>query len=101
MIRTFFALFMLISTVIFAQNKLNLIPYPQKIEFSKGEFIIPGNFILDEKLSKKEREYFKKYFGKFFTLAYGKNEEIHLVNALFPPSAQPLSEEQKKRKICY
>nr|WP_315033660.1 family 20 glycosylhydrolase [uncultured Chryseobacterium sp.] len=100
MIRTFFALFMLVSTVIFAQNKLNLIPYPQKIEFSKGEFTIPENFVLDENLSKKEREYFKKYFGKFFTPIYGKKEKLHLVDALFPPSAVPLSEEQKKEKYA-
>jgi len=88
------------STVILAQNKLNLIPYPQKIEFSQGEFILPEKIILDENLSKSEREYYSKYFGKFFTLTYGKKEKMQLISALFPPSVVPLSEEQKKEKYA-
>ncbi|MBU3049816.1 family 20 glycosylhydrolase, partial [Chryseobacterium indologenes] len=83
-----------------AQNKLNLIPYPQKIEFSQGEFILPEKIILDENLSKSEREYYSKYFGKFFTLTYGKKEKMQLISALFPPSVVPLSEEQKKEKYA-
>ncbi|AZB20263.1 beta-N-acetylhexosaminidase [Chryseobacterium indologenes] len=100
MIRTFFTFFLLMSTVILAQNKLNLIPYPQKIEFSQGEFILPEKIILDENLSKSEREYYSKYFGKFFTLTYGKKEKMQLISALFPPSVVPLSEEQKKEKYA-
>ncbi|WP_317172877.1 glycoside hydrolase family 20 protein [Chryseobacterium indologenes] len=88
------------STVILAQNKLNLIPYPQKIEFSQGEFILPEKIILDENLSKSEREYYSKYFGKFFTLTYGKKEKMQLISALFSPSVVPLSEEQKKEKYA-
>ncbi len=100
MIRTFFTFFLLMSTVILAQNKLNLIPYPQKIEFSQGEFILPEKIILDENLSKSEREYYSKYFGKFFTLTYGKKEKMQLISALFSPSVVPLSEEQKKEKYA-
>ncbi|WP_228434544.1 glycoside hydrolase family 20 protein [Chryseobacterium indologenes] len=88
------------STVILAQNKLNLIPYPQKIEFSQGEFILPEKIILDENLSKSEREYYSKYFGKFFTLTYGKKEKMQLISAMFPSSVVPLSEEQKKEKYA-
>ncbi len=100
MIRTFFTFFLLMSTVILAQNKLNLIPYPQKIEFSQGEFILPEKIILDENLSKSEREYYSKYFGKFFTLTYGKKEKMQLISAMFPSSVVPLSEEQKKEKYA-
>lgn len=87
----------LFPTLFFGQNKLNLIPYPQKVEFQKGEFIIPGNFKLDENLPVKETAYFKKRTAGMFTFSSGKKDEgVHLVNALFTP--QSVTDQQKKEK---
>jgi hexosaminidase len=47
----------------FAQNQLNVIPYPQKVEFLQGEFAIPHTFVLSSSLPKEETEYFKKRMG--------------------------------------
>lgn len=86
----------LCSTFFCAQTRLNLIPYPQKVEFLKGEFIIPKSLKLDENLPKKETAYFKKHTAGMFTFNYGKKDEgAHLVNSLFPP--QPASEQQKEK----
>ena len=64
MIRTFLVFFVLISNVILAQNKLNLIPYPQKVESLQGEFIIPEKEnILDQlkTLSETPFDFFNTY----------------------------------------
>jgi len=87
----------LFSSLFLAQTKLNLIPYPQKVEFQKGEFIIPKNFKLDENLPVKETAYFKKRTAGIFTFSSGKkDEDVHLVNALFTP--QSVIDQQKKEK---
>ncbi|NML57607.1 family 20 glycosylhydrolase [Chryseobacterium cheonjiense] len=87
----------LFSSLFLAQTKLNLIPYPQKVEFQKGEFIIPKTFKLDENLPVKETAYFKKRTAGMFTFSSGKkNEDVHLVNALFTP--QSVIDQQKKEK---
>lgn len=59
---------LLSSNVFFTQTRLNLIPYPQKVEFLQGEFNIPKHFILDKNLPKGETEYFKKHFAGNFSL---------------------------------
>lgn len=77
MLRILLVFSLLISTCFFSQTKLNLIPYPQKVEFQKGEFIIPENFILDENLPKKETEYLKNRLKLKFNNA--KNQDAHLL----------------------
>ena len=95
MIRTFLVFFVLISNVIFGQNKLNLIPYPQEVQFLKGEFTIPKTFVLSGDLPKKETEYFKKRIGSQLKFQYEqKGVEIHLTNSLFPPGTA--SEQNKE-----
>ncbi|WP_294225536.1 family 20 glycosylhydrolase [uncultured Chryseobacterium sp.] len=86
----------LLSGLFFAQNRLNLIPYPQKVELLKGEFTIPGKFKLDQNLSRLETEYFKKQFRDVFTFGIGKKETAHLVNVPFsaPSKRNPENEEK-------
>ncbi|WP_294234133.1 family 20 glycosylhydrolase [uncultured Chryseobacterium sp.] len=86
----------LLSGLFFAQNRLNLIPYPQKVELLKGEFTIPGKFKLDQNLSKLETEYFKKQIRDVFTFGIGKKETAHLVNVPFsaPSKRNPENEEK-------
>ena len=97
MIRSILLFFILFSNAFFSQHRLNLIPYPQKVEFLKGEFSIPENFKLDENLPKQETEYFKKRVGSSFIFIYGKKDEgVHLVNSLFPaPSKEDLQKKEK------
>ncbi|WP_263602785.1 family 20 glycosylhydrolase [Chryseobacterium sp. PET-29] len=97
MIRAFLLILLFFSGVAFSQNKLHLIPYPQKVEFQKGEFIIPENFKFDKNLPVKETAYFKKRTAGMFTFSSGKKEEgAHLVNTLFTP--QSVIGQQKKEK---
>jgi len=95
MIRTFLVFFVLISNVIFAQNKLNLIPYPQKVEFSQGEFLIPETLSLAGNLPKEETEYFKKRLDSQFKFQdIKKGGGSHLINSIIP--AASTDAEQKK-----
>ncbi|WP_312343803.1 beta-N-acetylhexosaminidase [Chryseobacterium binzhouense] len=59
----------LFSSLFFTQNRLNLIPYPQKVELKTGNFEISENtlFVGD----KKSNEY--KYFVDNFKKIYPKN----------------------------
>lgn len=99
MIRAFLLILLFFSGVAFSQNKLHLIPYPQKVEFQKGEFIIPENFKFDKNLPVKETAYFKKRTAGMFTFSSGKKEEgVHLVNTLFTP--QSVIGQQKKEKYA-
>lgn len=86
----------LLSGLFFAQNRLNLIPYPQKVELLKGEFTIPGKFKLDQNISRLETEYFKKQIRDVFTFGIGKKETAHLVNVPFsaPSKRNPENEEK-------
>lgn len=94
MIRTFLAFFILISNVILAQNTLNLIPYPQKVQLLQGEFVIPDTFVLSGDLPKEETEYFKKRIGSQLEFQYAqKGGEIHLTNSIIPSG---IDAEQKK-----
>ena len=60
MIRAFLVFFILVSSIIFSQKKLNLIPYPQKVQINEGNFTIPDIIMLNSDLPKEETEYFKK-----------------------------------------
>lgn len=97
MIRTFLVFFVLISNVIFAQNKLNLIPYPQKVQLSQGEFVIPRAFVLNGNLPKEETDYFKKRIGSQLEFQYAqKGDDIHLTNSIIPPASGAEAEQKKE-----
>lgn len=101
MLRFLLVFSVFISSFIFSQKRLKLIPYPQKVEFSEGEFIIPETLILDEYLPKEETEYFKKHIDKAFKFKYAKKKnEVHLVYSLYPPALShlPKKDEEKKEK---
>ncbi|KAA0130774.1 family 20 glycosylhydrolase [Chryseobacterium sp. SN22] len=89
----------LISSLFFTQNRLNLIPYPQKLEFSKGEFIIPENFKLDHDLPQQETGYFKKQTQGILKFGMGKRNVAHLVNVLFPSQSKEDREKREKYAI--
>jgi hexosaminidase len=59
MVRAFFVVFVLFSNLIFSQKKLNLIPYPQKVNINEGFFTIPEIIMLNDNLPKSETEYLK------------------------------------------
>ncbi|MEC3876781.1 family 20 glycosylhydrolase [Chryseobacterium salviniae] len=67
----------LFPTLFFGQNKLNLIPYPQKVELKTGDFEISENtlFVGD----KKSNEY--KYFVDNFKKIYPKNSSKNIKKA--------------------
>nr|WP_319804112.1 family 20 glycosylhydrolase [Chryseobacterium oryctis] len=78
-----------------------MIPYPQKVEFLEGEFLIPEEFNLDENLPKEETEYLKKRLEGVVKFSYGKKDEgVHLVYSLYPPvlSHLPKNDEQQKER---
>ena len=76
----------LFSGFFFSQSQLNLIPYPQKVEFQKGEFIIPENFKLDQNLPINETEYLKKRLN-YLKFNYSRKEENpDLTYLVFPPN---------------
>ncbi|HCR75394.1 MAG TPA: beta-N-acetylhexosaminidase [Chryseobacterium sp.] len=64
----------LFSSLFFTQTRLNLIPYPQKVELKTGNFEISGNtlFVGD----KKSNEY--KYFMDNFKKIYPKNSSQNI-----------------------
>lgn len=64
----------LFSSLFFTQTRLNLIPYPQKVELKTGNFEVSGNtlFVGD----KKSNEY--KYFTDNFKKIYPKNSSQNI-----------------------
>lgn len=73
-----------ISGFFFTQNRLNLIPYPQNVEFLNGEFVIPANFKLDSGLPQQETGYFKKQTEDLLKFGKGSKDTAHLVHVFFP-----------------
>ena len=80
----------LFSSLIFSQNKLNLIPYPQKVEFQNGEFVIPASFNLSNNLPVKETEYLKNKLKLKFSNA--KNQDAHLLFSKLENQSKPNKE---------
>ncbi|SIT06107.1 beta-N-acetylhexosaminidase [Chryseobacterium gambrini] len=72
--RFLLVLSVLFSSLFFTQTRLNLIPYPQKVELKTGNFEISGNtlFVGD----KKSNEY--KYFMDNFKKIYPKNSSENI-----------------------
>lgn len=73
----------LFSSLIFSQNKLNLIPYPQKVEYQKGEFSL--NFETAVKGDEKSFEYqfFLKSLNKIKGFDLSKNNQKSGTNVIF------------------
>ena len=88
----------LLSSLFFTQNRLNLIPYPQKVELLKGEFTIPENFKLDPGLPQQETGYFKKQTEDLLKFGKGSKDTAHLVHVLF--SGQSGEDRKKKEKYA-
>lgn len=84
MIRTAFFLFLFLTNVVFAQNKLNLIPYPQNIEVKNGNFTIPEVLKLNNDLPKNETEYFRKRISSIVKCQDSKKSEAQLVYTKLP-----------------
>ncbi|WP_370898017.1 beta-N-acetylhexosaminidase [Chryseobacterium gossypii] len=82
MLRFLLVLSILMSNLYFSQSRLNLIPYPQKVNFSQGEFQIPGTLVLSGNLPKEETEYFK---GRLKSLEFQyekKGKRPHLIRSM-------------------
>jgi len=89
----------LFSTVFYAQKKPNLIPYPQTVNITEGEFIIPETLVLNDKLPKEETDYFKKRLGSLVKFKYSsKTEGAHLTQALVPQPKIPVTTEDVREK---
>ncbi|WP_394665387.1 beta-N-acetylhexosaminidase [uncultured Chryseobacterium sp.] len=75
--RFLLVLSVLFSSLFFTQTRLNLIPYPQKVELKTGNFEVSGNtlFVGD----KKSNEY--KYFIDNFKKIYPKNSSENIKKA--------------------
>jgi len=86
MIRAFFIVFVLLSNAIFSQNKLNLIPYPQKVNINNGNFTLPDIFMLSDELPKKETEYFKNRLSLSLKFKESKAADANLVFVQLPKS---------------
>lgn len=84
MTRTFLAFFMLLSTLIFAQNKLNVIPYPQNVQISNGSFSIPDALVLSDDLPENETEYLKKRLHTEMRFKVSKKAEAQLIYSQLP-----------------
>lgn len=90
MLRIVSAFSLLISMCFFSQTKLNLIPYPQKVEFQNGEFVIPASFNLSNNLPVKETEYLKNKLKLKFSNA--KNSDAHLLYSRLENQSKPNNE---------
>ncbi|KQS91588.1 family 20 glycosylhydrolase [Chryseobacterium sp. Leaf394] len=88
--RILLAFSLLISMCFFSQTKLNLIPYPQKVEFQNGEFVIPASFNLSNNLPVKETEYLKNKIKLKFSNA--KNQDAHLLYSKLENQSKPNNE---------
>ena len=86
MIRTFLLFFVMLSGVIFSQNKLNIIPYPQKVNVNEGSFTIPNVFLLDKSLPKDETEYLKKRLVSEVKFQNSSGKDANLVYSQLPKS---------------
>jgi hexosaminidase len=90
MLRILSAFSLLISMCFFSQTKLNLIPYPQKVEFQNGEFVIPASFNLSNNLPVKETEYLKNKLKVKYRNA--KNQDAHLLYSKLENQSKPNNE---------
>ncbi|KMQ69479.1 beta-N-acetylhexosaminidase [Chryseobacterium sp. FH2] len=84
--RVLSAFFVLFSIISFSQNRLNIIPYPQKVNVIKGDFPIPEVFRLDDNLPKEETEYFKKRLILDLKFQNSKGQDADLVYYQLPKS---------------
>ncbi|MCJ8154639.1 family 20 glycosylhydrolase [Chryseobacterium sp. SSA4.19] len=83
MLRILLAFSMLFSGVIFSQSKLNLIPYPKNIEFSKGEFVLNNQTVVKGNEKSFEYQFFLKSLHKSYHLDLSKNDRRSGDNVIF------------------
>ncbi|PQA95241.1 beta-N-acetylhexosaminidase [Chryseobacterium shigense] len=82
--RRFLYLFsILFSSIFCAQTKLNLIPYPQSVEFSRGEFVVSKTTAVKGDEKSFEYQFFLKSLNKTNHLDLSKNERTHGTNVIF------------------
>lgn len=84
MTRVFLALLLIISNIMYAQKKLNLIPYPQNIETHDGSFTVPEVLKLSNDLPQKETEYLKKRFSTVLKFQDTKKADAQLIYTRLP-----------------
>lgn len=75
--RFLLVLSVLFSSLFFTQTRLNLIPYPQKVELKTGNFEISGNTLFVGDKKSNEYEYFMDNFKKI----YPKNSSENIKKA--------------------
>ncbi|KFF20893.1 family 20 glycosylhydrolase [Chryseobacterium sp. JM1] len=73
----------LFSTVFHTQVKPDLIPYPQSVEFSKGEFILSNTTAVKGNEKSFEYQFFLKSLNKNYQLDLSKNERTHGTDVIF------------------
>lgn len=64
--RFLLVLSVLFSSLFFTQTKLNLIPYPQKVELKTGNFEVSGNTLFVGDKTSNEYKYFMDNFKKIY-----------------------------------
>ncbi|AZA65774.1 beta-N-acetylhexosaminidase [Chryseobacterium carnipullorum] len=70
-------------SVFSAQTKPNLVPYPQSVEFSKGEFILSNTTAVKGNEKSFEYQFFLKSLNKNYQLDLSKNERTHGTDVIF------------------
>nr|WP_314497325.1 glycoside hydrolase family 20 protein [uncultured Chryseobacterium sp.] len=83
MLRIFPVFFIFISSLFLSQAKLNLIPYPQKVEFSKGEFVLDHQTSVKGDKQSFEYQYFIKSVQKINGFDLSQNDIKSGVNVIF------------------
>lgn len=81
--RLLFMFSILFSTVFHTQVKPDLIPYPQSVEFSKGEFILSNTTAVKGNEKSFEYQFFLKSLNKNYQLDLSKNERTHGTDVIF------------------
>lgn len=81
--RFLFVFSVLFFSVFSAQTKPNLIPYPQSVEFSKGEFILSNTTAVKGNEKSFEYQFFLKSLNKNYQLDLSKNERTHGTDVIF------------------
>lgn len=81
--RFLFVFSVLFFSVFSAQTKPNLVPYPQSVEFSKGEFILSNTTAVKGNEKSFEYQFFLKSLNKNYQLDLSKNERTHGTDVIF------------------
>ncbi|CAD7812796.1 Beta-hexosaminidase [Chryseobacterium aquaeductus] len=83
MLRILLVFSFLLSSLSYSQTKLNLIPYPQKVELQKGEFALNNQTVVKGDEKSFEYQFFLKSLNKINGLDLSKNDIKSGVNVIF------------------